>query len=437
MHDESDCSSAEDERRNRQQHASSAPRVAAATSAASAAAAAVPAGKKQKNSHGLVSPPPPMNCSQLVEMQEMPYHLIPKMKSMSELLHDAPHLTMNPFDGSPICQEAKDKVTSGQTSKRKEPSPEAPAAVVAAAAAAAMMFDENPRALASPGTEDLTKALAAARIAQQPDLQGHWVKNEFEKRIAALPRPEFYDPDNPLSSISQKQLEDELRRGRKVLPLQSVELESHLLAEAGTFVHKTNATKKELFFPPCSNGDKCRGMTSRLRGQTRPCIFTMLLFDREYYYLINSGLPPPAEVKRPCVLCCRHDIVEAVTFDRQMRMQGETRAGGVQSSVLPLQHCSGEIVQFYRNRMDCEGGYDRKHMLVTNHDPDDPILEPICMPGRSEIFCVESELLVHKGENGLPRIVVDQKKLLWKAPPKPVPSIGQNLLNFCGGAGNY
>lgn len=428
MHDESDCSSAEEERRNRQQHV-------APTSAASAEPAS---GKKQKNNQGLASPPPPLSCINLVQMQEMPYHMIPKMKSLSQLLEDALHLTVNPFDGSPLCQDAKDKIVSGQSGKRKEPSPDAPALVAAAAAAAAaMMFDANPRALASPGTEDLTKALAAARIAQQPDLGGHWVKTEFEKRLAALPRPEFFDPDNPVSAISQEQVEDELRRGRKVLPLQSVELESHLLAEAGTFVHKTNATKKELFFPPCCNGAKCRGMTSRLRGQTRGCIFTMLLFDREYSYLINTGRPPPAEVQRPCVLCCRHDITEAVIFARQIRMQGEATRPGVQSSVLPLKQFGAEIVQFYRNRMDCEGGYDRKHMLVTNHDPDDPILEPICMPGRSEIFCVESEVLVHKGENGLPRIVIDQKKLLWKAPPKPVPAIGQNLLNFCGGAGNY
>lgn len=364
----------------------------------------------------------------------MPLHLIPKMKTLSQLLEDAPHLALSPFNGTPICQEAKDKIVSGQAgSKRKEPSPEAPVGSPASAAAAAMMFNETPRAAMSSPVEDLTRALTAARIAMQPDISGHWVKAEFERCLAALPRAEFFDPDNPHASTSQEKIEAELRIGRKVLPLQSVILESHLLAEAGTFVHKIS--KKELFFPPCCKGAMCRGMISELRGQRRPFVMMMILFDREYRYLVDSGRGPPHSVKRPCLLCYRHDFTAAVIFSRQIKMQGETRAG-VGTSVLPLQHASGEIVQFYRNLVDCEGGYDRKHVLVANHDPDDPILEPICMPGKSEIFCVESELFVHK-DNDLPRIVIDQSKLLWKAPPKPIPTIGQNLLNFCGGADKY
>lgn len=438
MQDDSDCSSAEEERRRRHHHVSSTP------AASSAAASCAPEKKLKKSHRGMASPPIPLSDSDLVQRQEMPFHLIPKITNMSELLSNCTHLERNPFDGSPICAEARAKILSGQTrkvvEKRKAPSASSSSHALSPAAAAMMhddgggddAHDEKQRGMASPGTDDLTQALAAAAIAQQPDLNGHWVKDEFEKRLAALPRPVFYDPARlGAASISQEQLESELRRNRTRLPFQSALLESHLLTEAGTFIRPADPSAPEMHFPPCRNGDQCKGMTSLLRGQKRHCVFMMLMFQQEFKYLVRSGRPPG--VARPCVLCARYAFTEAVVFARQMRMRGESQPGA-RSSVLPLSRSGHEVAQFYRNKCDIEGGYNKLHMLVTNHDPEDPVLEPVCLPSSSMLFCTESDVFVHK-DSGKPRLVIDQSAIIWKAPVLLVPSIGQNLLSFCGGAG--
>ncbi len=89
-----------------------------------------------------------------------------------------------------------------------------------------------------------------------------------------------------------------------------------------------------------------------------------------------------------------------------------------------------------QNIVDAPGGYSRIHMLLSNHTPDDPVLEPICMPGCSVIFCKQNDALLNK-ETQQPRIVVDQSAITWTAPAPPQPSIGQNLFSFCGGASKY
>ena len=114
-------------------------------------------------------------------------------------------------------------------------------------------------------------------------------------------------------------------------------------------------------------------------------------------------------------------------------MCGDAAVG---ESVLPLQRQGNEIKQFYQNLCDQPGGYHKVHMLLSNHTPDDPVLEPMCMPGRSLIFCAQSDVMVHK-EPKRPRIIVNQSAIIWQGAVAPKPSVGQNLLSFCGGASKY
>src|SRR5208283_3229927 len=113
--------------------------------------------------------------------------------------------------------------------------------------------------------------------------------------LSHLPVPEFYDPDRLAAPASQEQLRLQMQRGQYALPILKAKLENQLLAESGCFVSKS--TGREFNFPPCKHGEKCVGMTHRLRGQTRGFIFTMVMMDTEYEYFCQTGKAP--EVSRP------------------------------------------------------------------------------------------------------------------------------------------
>ena len=68
-------------------------------------------------------------------------------------------------------------------------------------------------------------------------------------------------------------------------------------------------------------------------------------------------------------------------------------------------------------------------MLTNTASPDDPILEPICMPGRSVVYCAESSVMMQRGTR-TPRLMIDQSAIVWKPALMPQPKVGQQLLNF-------
>jgi hypothetical protein len=349
---------------------------------------------------------------------------VPIMKSIPQLLSDHQHLQQN-IDGSPVCMEQLLNIQAGQAR---------PAAAVSSSSSSSAKTSTKRKAgdaaAAAPSfsEDDLAAALRIAILSKRPDPQGHWVRDEFDRRLNQLPVPEFYDQSGISGSPSQEQLLTQLQRQQYFLKVQTAQLESELLAEAGTFVSKT--TNREFTFPPCSQGEQCVGMTQRMRLQTRGFIFTMVMFDHEYEYFIRTGEGP--RVSRPCVACTRAYITSCTVFDRAVRMCGEGQQG---DSVLAVQRAGSgpAIKQFYHNLKDQERGYHGIHMLASNSNPDDPILEPICLPGRSVVFCTFSSVLFEKTTKA-PRIVVDQTAMVWKAPKAPLPQIGQNLSAFCGGA---
>ena len=369
----------------------------------------------------------------MVTLQQIPVGAIPRLRDLSQLLQDCQSLGQN-IDGTPICNLQRANIEAGQVKssgaqKRKASAMTAASSSAAASAADSSVVDGIAVKLEGASIQcedDLTQALHAAVLSSQPDLRGHWVADEFNRLLEQLPVPEFYSSTGLCAQVSQDQLQAQLSQQHCFLPIQKAALENQLLAESGVFVSKR--TGKEFFFPACRNGDKCVGMTHRLRLQSRPFVFMMVMFEHEYEYFCKTGKPP--KVSRPCVQCTRHHMTAMVVFDRSVRMCGEAQVG---DSVLPLQRSVTEIRQFYQNLCNQPGGYHRIHMLLSNHSPDDPVLEPMCMPGRSVIFCHDSTVLFNK-ETNKPRIVVDQSAIVWTAPVSPQPQIGQNLLSFYGGA---
>lgn len=415
----SECSSAEDDRRQR-----------VAQAAAQSHKKARPARKRDASASSSFIPSAPLSDhSDLVGSHTLAESDIPSMKSIPQLLIDHQHLQQN-IDGSPICLAQMMSIQSSQSR------PAAAAASASSSSASSSGVGKRkgaPAVSASSSSstfseDDLASALRTAILSKQPDTQGHWVRDEFDRRLNVLPIPEFYDQSGLNNTPSQEQLTTQLMRQQYFLKVQTAQLESELLAEAGTFVSKT--TGKEYTFPPCSQGNNCVGMTQRMRLQTTGFILTMVMFDHEYEYFINTGESPRAS--RPCVACSRAYITSCTVFDRAVRMCGEGQVG---DSVLAVQRASnGPVVkQFYQNLKDQERGYHGIHMIASNSNPDDPILEPICLPGRSVLFCTFSAVLFNK-QSGRPRIVVDQNAIIWKAQKAPLPQIGQNLMAFCGGA---
>lgn len=408
MSSSSEVSSAEDERRQRL--------LASRISQPS---------KRQKTSRketshaasSFVPVPPTDDHSDLVQNYRMSDHEVPAMKNMSELIKDCQHLQQN-IDGSPICVDQLERIQAGQmrgVKRKAEAGVKQENSSASAAAAAAASDDE------------LSLALRAAILAKKPDIRGHWVKDEFERRLALLPVPEFYDdsPGGLASTASQDQLQIQLQRQQYHVFIQTAELESQLMAEAGEFVSKT--TGKKYNFPPCRNGRLCVGVTQRLRLQHRECIFTQVMFQQEYRHFVETGQAP--KVSRPCVQCSRQHLAQAVLFYRGCRTF-RSHAG---DSVLPFKLEPNRIRQYYQNLVDRPGGYHQMHVLLSNTSPDDPILDPICMPGGSVIFCGSSTVLFRVGTNE-PRMVIDQSGLVWTAPRTIAPAVGVNLLSFCGGA---
>jgi len=380
---------------------------------------------------------PASNHDDLVTLQQIPIGAIPRLRDLSQLLQDCQSLGQN-IDGTPICDLQRANIEAGQAKqsggggggaqKRKASAmSDSAAAAVSSPTGGVDSIAVKLESASLQCEDDLTQALHAAVLSSQPDLRGHWVADEFNRLLEQLPVPEFYGSTGLCAPVSQEQLHAQLSQQHCFLPIQKAALETQLLAESGVFVSKR--TGKEFYFPPCRNGDKCVGMTHRLRLQSRPFVFMMVMFEHEYEYFCKTGRPP--KVSRPCVQCTRHHMTAMVVFDRSVRMCGEAR---VNDSVLPFQRGgASEIRQFYQNLCSQPGGYHRIHMLLSNHSPDDPVLEPMCMPGRSVIFCRDSTVLFNK-ETDRPRIVVDQSAIVWTAPVAPQPQIGHNLLSFCGGA---
>ena len=363
--------------------------------------------------------PPATSNADLVTRLLIPPGDVPQMKNLSQLLSDCCYLKQN-IDGSPLCELQLQNIESGQLRGG------AGAASSSATAVGVKLAEKKPRT----SEDDLALALQSAIRANKPDTRGHWVKQEFDRMLARLPIPEFYEHGADVQSM-QEQLHRQMQLQQFDLFVQTAQLETHLLAEAGTFVSVKDPSK-EWTFPPCRNGASCVGMTESVRLQPRPFIFTMIFFEFEYSNFLLTGQTP--RVSRPCVQCSRQHMTECVVFDRAVRMCGESRVEV--DSVLPLTRTGSEVKQFYQNLCDRPSGYHRIHMLLNNGTPGDLVTEPICMPGRSVLFCVDSTTLVHK-ETRRPRIQVDQSALVWTAPRAPTPQIGQNLLAFCGGASKF
>jgi hypothetical protein len=427
---ESDCSSAAEERHARQarmqQNGAAALPAAAAAAASSSSSSSTPPS---------INPPHPMGyTSDLLLKHDMRAATLPMMKSMSELMRDCVTLQQN-VNGTPVCYKQQQDMLN----------PRALASMGGGAAAASSssssstpVVNQRKRRAAhaadgssEPSTSFIQQALDRALAAQaEGNTYSHtWLSVEWEARFAKLEVPEFYNHSSLNRQAQQSNMKSLLEREQLFLPEQTAELESDLLQEAGTFVNKN--TGKTVIFPECRNGPLCVSMHVRhfVRNQKKGVQLTSVLFAHEYDNLLNGS--NVLLVSRPCVMCCRFMVTDCLCFDRSLRMNGMEAKEG--DTVLPVMRKVESMLQFYQNPCDRSGGYRSIHMLRSNNSPDDPIIQPICTPGRSVLRMTESTVWFDASTKR-PRMIIDQSAIIWKSNDIAPPSVGQNLLSFCSGA---
>jgi hypothetical protein len=407
--DSTECSSADEDRRLKQSSARPAKRARKVKAEDDGDAAVAPAVRFQ------LPLPLPIDVARM-EAPVLPAN-IPRMYNMAELMMNHEQLRVN-LDGSPVCV------------RYLQPSPASPvAAAAAAAAASASPISTPPQQQEHQPIDDVEAAFQAVMRVPRIDPQAHWTLLEFEQRLSKLERAELYLADGlQAAPATQEQLNQSLRRRLISTEIMRAHLDSQLLAECGTY---TLSHGRSITFPPCVEEAQCVCMDkSYFRRQPRGFIMTAAMFHPELVRLLADNVAP--KTKRPCIACMRHRYTLAVTMDRQIRAQGDSRQG---DSVMKMRRTGHEIQQWWRNLKDQDGGYHAQHVIDLTDKPEDPVLDPVCLPGRSHLICKEDPTFTH-AETKQPRLVVDQSVVIWKKPTIPVPEVGQSLLNFCLGAGS-
>jgi len=236
----------------------------------------------------------------------------------------------------------------------------------------------------------------------------------FLQRRKAISIPKFYCPDDHKHSLSQIEIERQLKENKLQLCCLDADFESSLLAQASIEKLKDhNGILRQ--FPLCRNRSNCVGSTIKIPYLTEKIILTALMFPHEYEEFLNNGTTP--RIDRPCILCCRFILVDFDITCRELLMLGSS--GHLKQSNEKSWHMeSMQIMQIYYNKLDCEGGYYSQFCLTPR--PREPLLQPIVRLNRLR-------LRAHKVNN---RWYIDQSALVWKPPIIPTPIMGESVKNF-------
>jgi hypothetical protein len=221
--------------------------------------------------------------------------------------------------------------------------------------------------------------------------------------------PIFFLKDQA-KDVGQEQMITMLRRKQVVLQTLTATFEAELLQQAGKFY----AHGSYHDFPACINGDQCVTMRHEFRGRIPYIIMTALMFEDEYTNFILNHEPPIS--RRPCILCCRNQLVSFVTYVRSLK----TSAAPSHPNHFPLDNMNGILLQMYRNSFGCPDGYFEEYTL--RPEAGEAIIDPIC---RLNTSLCEVKL---NPDNG--RYYVDTEHMRWRPATLPLPQIGVKVQDF-------
>ena len=344
---------------------------------------------------------------------------VPVVKEMSKFIEENPHQRFDSND-QPVCKAAKRKLQvvnqAEQKKKRKlQKRDEMPA----------LEPTDNDRQHIVK-LESILKS-SEWEIDESHEEQSNYVHSDTMSRpwqaIAmdevVRDAPEFFLKDQA-EEIGQDHISTMLQRRQVVLQTLTAEFESKLLYQSGRW--QVNGVWYD--FPPCKEGTSCiasRYPEFAFRGQTCKVVMTALMFPDEYDRFMRDKIVPPS---RPCILCCRDQLISMVTRVRTLRANNASVGSG-HPSYFDLNIHNGFVYQLYKNLFGCEGGYYEEYML--RPEPGEVMIEPICRLNMS--IC---EMKQHPISG---RWLLDTEHMHWRPPSLPQPQPGVKFSDF--GKGVY
>jgi hypothetical protein len=252
-------------------------------------------------------------------------------------------------------------------------------------------------------------APSEAKALQHPPPASRILKAHIER----LPKPDYVRFMSHGLSASELMLQ--LERRVVLLPVQTAELESQLLAEGG---HHTltmqDGTKRRYAFPLCIRGPECIGMTGGIPGFSTAVpgvILTSMMWENEYRDFLHSGIAPMEQ--RACVLCARLHFTNFILCLRSHEFMGSITSD------------ESFAFQTHRNLKDEAGGYFG--IYINQPSPqrvrERGFFDCIAVYSRSALRAYQDPAQDH-------RWVIDQSLMVWEPEPVITPQVGEELSLF-------
>ncbi len=356
-------------------------------------------------------PPPDHSLSDLAKLQLEAYPMVkegtPCIMDIRELPLMYKHMGRDPVTNMPICDAALFKMTHAHTHQHKDPS----SSSNQKKGTQTRVKKEDASAVCGfVNALSITKAKSSSTVSKKKfqfaasEVQT-WDQLAFQDLLKTMHPVHFFVREQ-ITDLKQETFMAMLKRQQLHMPTLTSDLENKLLRESGRFF--CSRRSREYVYPACLNGKDCIGMQCWIPGQIRGFTLTSVMYEDEYTRFIETGIAP--QPCRPCVLCCRDNLVEWVVHRRSTSMM--TNMQHTETSV-------NKIEQVYSNLVDCQGGYFRSYVFFPV--PGEAQIDPICRTNLSMIRVLD--------DPGT-RARVDQSALIWRPSIHDNPHTGENLSHF-------
>lgn len=357
-----------------------------------------------------VRPPPELESESAPVLKvEIPY--LPVIRDLEQMPMDHPYMTTDPTAIFPCVGMSE--------AQNMDTSPEALAA--AAIAAIPGLKSKRERERKKQEAKDLADAQMSSPK-EMPLTSSHAIiqkkiNDMATIRTIALDRKDWNEQDQ-LTALQQELL---------FLPKMIAALDQALLRACGRWTYTNN---KEYDFPPCPNGIKCVGITAKVVNEDGVTFFehvlTSMMFREEFDHFIETGEAPTRRLS--CVGCCRselRDVILALRGERVMRKNQDGKDEQKNQQELHLK--ANQLIQRYRNKRECEGGYFRDCMIEPLENVWEGMIGPV-----AEFRA--SYMVGRVTKQGHPYI--DQTAIVWEPKEAETPMIGETVQDFSTGVGN-
>jgi hypothetical protein len=372
-----------------------------------------------------------------------------ELKSMSEIIHDYPHLSLDSQE-EPLCER--------QQSMRIKDNQEIPSS-------SSSSEDEDSKEEKKPKTKDVVKMSASARKKLQLQTQALDPSTLFYHKHAQWEANNPYEyPDFHALLQKNKELYSSYMHGVDALSRQDISperwyremsLQTHVVLEKRTASFESLLLKESgkffdgqrwVYYPSCKNMHKCVGWTQwkSIKGLQRPILLMSSMSEREYEQDVLGhtgsladhiqGYESRIADRQPCVLCCRYKAHVLLMKHALLLSYGKpTPLQRPVSADMVLEEDDDHVydmqtlpIQTYYNLKNETEGYDGDYMLdpskCHNHHNNTLHFQPIVKCCLMKLFAYQDAQL---------RRVISQEALIWNVKGQGVePVLGETVSSF-------